>query len=337
MAEKAAAIPPQQWALLAGVRFFLASIIVATHFRFSLGPGAHSWASDLGLALGAGAAVIGFLAISGYSIAHSLETPRGFYLRRFARIWPTLAVATALFAGLIWTLHRPGRPDPDLVAVAGTLLFLNGLLLPNWFGPSWSLAVEAFYYAIAPGLRRLSTWLVVILVAASAYAHWTMAGRGVHAYPDATRGLAHAGLFWAWGLGFLAYRERRNPLFGLMLLLGGLALLDRFNAEGGTAWPLTWIVAAASVGFGARLGLREGPWMRVSNYLGDLSYPLYLLHQPVFFLLFRLGLKSWWVDAPIVLAVSAACLHLVDRPLRRRLVSKTDRARRDAERKLAVV
>jgi peptidoglycan/LPS O-acetylase OafA/YrhL len=309
-------VRPEHWAVLAATRFFLAAVVVDAHYRYVLAPGQTHPASDLGIALGGGVAVIGFLVISGFSIAHSVQERRGFYARRIARIWPTLAISVALFAALIWTFHRPGRPDPDALAVAGTLLFLNGLAFPTWYGPTWSLSVEALYYALAPGLRRLSTPLVALIAAASALSHWNIARLGVTSYPDALHGLAPAGLFWAWGLGFVVYRERHNPLYGLALLAGGAALIRRFNPEGGAWWPATWTIAALAVAYGGRLRF-EGPRLRAAlNYLGDLSYPLFLLHMPVFFLMGRLGVRSWLLVLPLALAASVACLHLVDRPLR---------------------
>ena len=314
--DRGADVRAEHWAVLAGTRFFLACVVVNAHYRYVAGVGQAHPAAQVGIALGGGVAVIGFLAVSGFSIAHSIQQPHGFYARRIARIWPTLAISVALFAALIWTFHRPGRSDPDFVAVAGTLLFLNGLLLPSWYGPTWSLAVEALYYALAPGLRRLATPLVLALAAASALTHWDIARLGVGSYPEALHGLAPAGLFWAWGLGFIIYRERCNPLYGLVLLLGGAGLIWRFNPEGGGWWPATWTVAACAVAFGGWLRF-EGKRLRAGlNYLGDLSYPLFLLHMPIFFLMGRLGVRGWPVVIPVALGASAACLHFVDRPLR---------------------
>lgn len=306
----------EHWAVLAGTRFFLACVVVNAHYRYVGGLGEAHPAARIGVALGGGVAVIGFLAVSGFSIAHSIQQPRGFYARRIARIWPTLAISVALFAALIWTFHRPGRPDPDFIAVAGTLLFLNGLVIPSWYGPTWSLAVEALYYALAPALRRLATPLLLLLAAASALTHWNIARLGVGSYPDALHGLAPAGLFWAWGLGFIVYRERRNPLYGLVLLLGGAGLIWRFNPEGGAWWPATWTVAACAVAFGGRLRFDDKRLRAGLNYLGDLSYPLFLLHMPIFFLMGRLGIRAWWVVIPLALAASAVCLHFIDRPAR---------------------
>src|SRR4051812_3996977 len=68
------------WALLAGLRFFLAFIVFAGHL---------SWFADLGAILtgvssfGGRPAVLGFLLISGLSIGHSIVSrPEGYFRRR---------------------------------------------------------------------------------------------------------------------------------------------------------------------------------------------------------------------------------------------------------------
>ena len=322
---------PQHWALLAATRFILASVVVAGHSRFALTDSVARAASSAAMALGGGVAVIGFLVISGFSIAHSVQQPRGFYARRFARIWPTLLLSVVLFAGLIWTFHRPGRPDPGLLEVLGVLAFLNGLVFANWYGPTWSLSIEVLFYALAPALRRLPVAALAGLVAVSAAAHWqASAWLGVASYPDALHGRAPLGLFWAWGLGFLVFRERRKavagPFWGLVLWLGGGLLIWRFNPEGGGLWAATWTLAALVVGFGGVVRFGSDALRRALNYLGDLSYPMFLLHMPIFFLMGRLGLRQGLVGAIAVLAASALCLHLVDRPLRAHVALALERA-----------
>jgi peptidoglycan/LPS O-acetylase OafA/YrhL len=75
-----------QWNILAGLRFFLAWVAACSHLQ-------HFTAQDDPIVIfqyfSGFAAVLGFLAISGYSIAHSLhKNPQGFYKRRAFRIYP---------------------------------------------------------------------------------------------------------------------------------------------------------------------------------------------------------------------------------------------------------
>jgi peptidoglycan/LPS O-acetylase OafA/YrhL len=80
-------------------------------------------------------------------------------------------------------------------------------------------------------------------------------------------------------------------------------------------------------------GSTEGSTGRISGLLGDLSYPLYIVHYPVMYLFY-----AWLIDnhfysfedtmlmPAIVVAVSIAlayaCLKLYDEPVRKWLAHK---------------
>lgn len=56
---------------------------------------------------------------------------------------------------------------------------------------------------------------------------------------------------------------------------------------------------------------------RVSEYLSDLSFPLYVIHWPIAYMT-MFASTNWplQVVLPITPLASMACLHVVDRPLR---------------------
>jgi peptidoglycan/LPS O-acetylase OafA/YrhL len=76
------------------MRFLLASIVAVAHISdFEKSPFSMFCAASLD----AKAAVVGFLVISGFSIAASLDRdPNGFYFRRFKRIYPIYFFAVLL-------------------------------------------------------------------------------------------------------------------------------------------------------------------------------------------------------------------------------------------------
>ena len=57
--------------------------------------------------------------------------------------------------------------------------------------------------------------------------------------------------------------------------------------------------------------------VKVFDFLGDLSYPIYLFHVAVMALMVLLGFQSLFVFAIGVLGVAAASLYLVDYPTRK--------------------
>lgn len=80
-----------QWPVLGGLRFFLAWVVLCSHLRHSVPAG------DLLMSFqnfNNFSAVLGFLLISGFSIAHSVsKATEGFYRRRFIRVYPLYLAA----------------------------------------------------------------------------------------------------------------------------------------------------------------------------------------------------------------------------------------------------
>jgi peptidoglycan/LPS O-acetylase OafA/YrhL len=83
--------------------------------------------------------------------------------------------------------------------------------------------------------------------------------------------------------------------------------------------PGSYVVAAAGVIQAKHLPAIPKWGARVLNYLGDLSYPLYLVHVPLMFWVNRF--TRWnnpYVYLGLALALSMVLYHGVDAPLRGR-------------------
>jgi len=124
------------------MRFFAAASVVAGHVLYQTAPDSEVWRH---YPLGIGVSF--FFVLSGFVLTWAYDptmSVRGFYLRRFARIYPLHAV-TWLVAFLV--------VDPELAGKARRAL----LLVQVWSGKqtdafamnsvSWSLGCEAFFYA----------------------------------------------------------------------------------------------------------------------------------------------------------------------------------------------
>ena len=317
-------------------------------------------------------AVFVFFVVSGFLIAsHSLARwgelaaidLRGFYVRRIARIAPTLLLLLAVLSAM----HLMGVPDyvidKPTQSLGGALLSALGLYL-NWYEGRtgwlpgnwdvlWSLSVEELFYLgfpLACLLVRRRAALMALLAAFALslpYLRATVGGNEIwleKAYLPAMAAIA-AGVFTA-----LALRDRipgvrsSNALcaFGLfgiaaVLVFGGplwRALRD------GTMLLLVIAAAALLAGLHARaLHGRASPvpglgWLRS---MGRLSYEIYLTHMFVVYGLVGLYRATggdirngyWWY-LPLV----AACWGLgllvarvysdpCDRALRRRWLPAT--------------
>ncbi len=329
--ESANLQPPianSDWKIQAGLRFSLAFIVVAGHLpRFV--PAEGFWNKSL-LKMGqfdAVTAVYCFLVISGYSIAHSIHNnPIGYYRRRLLRIYPLYACAI-LVALVPFLIHGPtidtlgGTIDrPSLGNIAGNLGFLQGFFARPLTSnrPLWTIGVEVFCYLLAPLFVRMTSWQLLALTAISACSFIAHARLQLEFFSRYIYGLPALFLIWAWLGGFLLYRHRANPLYRILLLSLGVLLLC-LNPTYNTKYSFfTYVGAISVVIFASELHLPKR-LLDSLNYLGEISYPLYVFHAP-FFLLFAgvLGFTSAPLLVGLALLGSIGFYHLVDKPIRLR-------------------
>jgi len=315
-------------------------------------------------------AVWSFFCLSGYLMTLVLNQRYGFGsdgLLRYAanralRIYPPYLVALAAMTGLLalrpdWTavLTHTGLPY-----VAGdwirnvALLDLNSRMLPAPILPaSWSLSIELYYYVLmALLLSRSRVTVLLWLVAAVTWAAWANT-TGVAAHLRVTSPAACALPF---ALGATVYfvgqlfspsptepRAAHSQLPNWLLPLAVVVAL----VNAGTAWtwpdlystPLLLHAAASSAVILALAGVARPKatsiMTRLDRQLGDLSYPLFLLHMPVSIVVAAalatftesdLGLGErpalFVLAVPVVLMVSLLLRRVVELPvekLRRRV------------------
>jgi peptidoglycan/LPS O-acetylase OafA/YrhL len=241
--------------------------------------------------------VLGFLIVSGYSIGNSLQRrPEGFFRRRVLRIYPLyfiavlyalvpfLSGADALFTATpMETIARP-----HAWVVLGNLLMLQNLICPPVDSNMlvWTLGIEVTCYLLAPWFRRTRTFYLLLIILGSALVYSLypqLQRRGYGHYATLLWGIPLLMFAWAWLAGFLLQRSGTSLIAGsaVVILCVGVNLIN-------TAYAAPYSVAcvagaAALVTLAPRLWIpaRVGP---VLNYLGDLSYPLYLFHLPTFLL-----------------------------------------------------
>lgn len=332
---------PNEWAVLGCMRFVLASIVMFEHFQNVVDPHQPLFKLE---ELGAMAAVIGFFLISGYSIANSIaHKPKGYFMRRFYRIYPLYFAAWALGAFLYcitspvswptWThsvlLLSPAQTQvsaPTVWELIGSAFFLQGFAVNvmEINSPLWSLSIEVFFYALAPLLRKTPVKLLALIVALSAllyYSGWHPIHQrvGIHLFQTYARqlyGFSAAAFAWAWVLGFVFYFTSDKWIAQVALVALPVFLICGNDELGGEYSAFTLAAVALVIIYARKIkvGLRA---KKVLNYLGDLSYPLYLVHVPVIaYTWFFFKTTNPLLYIAMALAVSAALFHGVDKPLR---------------------
>jgi peptidoglycan/LPS O-acetylase OafA/YrhL len=246
------------------------------------------------------------------------------------------AIAAVLFAAN-WHSARTG------------VNYFNQSLPPSPLQHYWSLSVEEQFYFVWPWLMlallliglRLRFWRHehTRLVAGVAIA--LLSGISlVWAFSDTAHNptAAYFSTFdraWELGLGALTViaaqpiarcDARLRRVVALVGLLGVLCSL--FVVPSSSGFPAPWALlptlsTAAVLGAGAGLSRRSllpltNP---VSQYLGELSYSLYLWHFPVLVLIVTVvpqySVAYWLAGLALIFGLSAASFHLLEDPARR--------------------
>ncbi|GBP98870.1 acyltransferase [Streptomyces spongiicola] len=341
---------------LTGLRFWAALLVVAYHLSRQVGqiPGASelAWYGRSGVTF--------FFVLSGFVLAWTYDgrqvPAKVFLRRRFARVWPLLAVTTALSVGVWLALGKAVSAK----AVAATLLLVNAwipdrVMLQGGNPAAWSLSDEAWFYLVFPvlmalpavrsgrGRRRIwvaacagvvLVWLSGALIAAGVPRVWALD------YLPLTRTLQ----FLLGVVAGLAVARGWRPPIGLWsavaLVVGWhLVLIPWSEAVPDALWygpyhashllstPLfaLLVAAAAHADLNGRTTGLGGEW---AIRLGHWSFAWYLIHEIVIRVwVARHGRPEgvpdtavvWLVVIVVSLALSACAYQWVEHPLERRL------------------
>jgi peptidoglycan/LPS O-acetylase OafA/YrhL len=339
---------------MGGVRLFLALVVAVDHWRlFVLAPAGRSISDQVELGFNAAYAVLFFYVISGFLITYTLSRNytadgRGavaFYRNRFVRIfslyWPVAAIAF-----LALPEARAQFADAGLVDKAAQLLLVG----QDWrkafgcgwtscapgFSPlvagveqAWTLGAELVFYAMAPLLVR--SWRAPLaLLAASLAVRAAFVWRlGPAIDPWTYNFLPSTLCFFLFGVvACRAGREWRRlatPAIGFTLLglsLAAMLALPDNLLDGPRLWLSILPFAAALPGLFA--STKDS---RALNFLGDLSYPVYLSHLLVIALVARPLLSPFVVAGDVaaatmcfvamVAAAAIAARYALERPVAR--------------------
>lgn len=296
------------------LRLFLALVVAQDHYRVNILHGEFRPYMDwLKLGLDAGHAVLLFYAISGFLISYALEHKYRdavtFWQARFVRIYP-LFWALFIFA---WLRYGPGDPlSAALIGSDWVVAFTGGFPFPPYLAPAWTLGAEVTFYAMAPFLLRSTPACIALLLASITVRLYTAHDMefAYHFFPATL-------MFFL--LGHFAQKIIRLPWqLGAAIFVAG-------------AWyvpGVTFDSAAFYVSLAGLLLLLPGLFHatksnRWLNFLGDLSYPVYLSHMIVLGeMYFGLGMTPHlWIFLPACVILAAALHLLIEVPCSRYLPS----------------
>jgi peptidoglycan/LPS O-acetylase OafA/YrhL len=312
-----------------------------------------------------GRAVIFFYIVSGFLMSYVLDrkypaTRTGtyqFFQSRFLRIYP-LWWAVVAFSAL--TLHAQWPDQSSLQFFCSVILFGSDWIVSfatfpkaymSFFAPGteigWTLGIELTFYLLAPWLLRFTRLALALLIGSAVL-------RAVALFVIGPDGPSY--LIWSYFtlpsvlmFFLLGHFARRIPVVGTVgpwpsvaIFFSSLWFSSRNNWPPINDWfPMNFYLAAILFAVALPAIFDATKDNRLSNWLGDLTYPLYLTHTLFLWALFGkwqiLGapgealvafaktLGSPYVASAFVLAtlailcvVAALIVHLIfERPLRR--------------------
>jgi peptidoglycan/LPS O-acetylase OafA/YrhL len=237
-----------------------------------------------------------FFVISGFVITHSLRNHRSsaseigrFVLRRQVRLdpvyWVVLAVMLVLMAVQSLWLNGPGQSVPSVGAILANMFYVQRLAgMDSMLLVSWTLCIEIqFYLFFMAVLWVCHRTIPGDAVGATA---WLMAGLGLGSLALFVESPPMLGVtmlpYWCYFVGgYLCYvgwiqrRQTRLALGYVALFAAGMAYRTNVALFAGLCTMLV-IVSAAWLS-----RLTDWHCGRAVQYLGRISYSLYLIHVPV--------------------------------------------------------
>lgn len=272
-----------------------------------------------------------FFLISGFVIPFSLErlSVRNFLVARFFRIYPLYWIAFLLVMLSVFFVQSRHPSLVDFVRQA--LLLRDWAWIPSLDLVSWSLEIEIKFYilcALAAPLLRAGRLLPLILAVSGLFVLMLIA-KGVDDASFLRWNMvlqydAPVIIFMCCGviLNFL-YRKKigvESAVISVMLVFlfacFSFALSDiyaQFSSKYFISYGLAFIFFGLCYRFRASF-----PESRIISYIADISYPLYLVHAVISFvligLLLKLGLNSYLAILIAFMTVLgiAALLHILE-------------------------
>lgn len=305
-------------------RFLLAALVAISHLWEGMihGPAAY--------------AVWGFFILSGYLMAYVLcfkystskSGLRDYAFNRFLRIYPAYTVAVMAGALTLYVLPRigvlPSTLNPQFVRPHTALEWMSNVFLlpiptPGLFVPvAGALAVEVGAYVLIPlmATNRSAAWLGFIL----SFALNVKYGFGLDSFGERYSGFLTCFMAFSAGALLSQYRESLSQLRAprLSFAAWGFHCLVWLWFP---YWPWTYgLYVSLLLSAWVVLSLAPVKQSRLDQWLGDMSYPVYLFHTTAAIWLVAVGMQMrsfsfFCVAFVITMVVSWLVIRLVDRPL----------------------
>lgn len=293
-----------------------------------------------------------------------------FFKRRLIRLQPMIILG-ALFGAVAFCLQGSVQWDGTKISLSMVMLatlltmFLipvapgavgevrgNGEMFPL-NGPSWSLFFEYIGYVLyALIIRRLSTKALTVLVALAGiglatFSFLNLSGFGNMGVGWSIGGYGYIGgflrLLFSFSMGLLLSRKFKPVKIKGAFWICALSIMILMSIPYVGGQSAMWMnclydslcilfIFPVLVCIGASGQIKDNKDAKIYTFLGDLSYPLYIIHYPLMYLFYswlwtnKLTFEQTWPIAIAMffgsIALGYLSLKLYDEPVRRWLSKK---------------
>lgn len=278
------------------------------------------------------AAVISFFIISGYVMTALIDrrysSPSSivdFYKDRALRLYPQflfyVAVNTAIIYFLLPNSAQSPSVEPKNIALTVAMLplgyYMFGAADPNIAPPAWSLGLELSFYLIFPAIIYLRARGPFFIISAGIFllAYFRFIDTDIYGYR------LLPGVLFIFLCGSYLYRPsskiKHIPFATsaaslLLFIAAAFGLIEKghhaVEVTAGVAIGIPVVYALAKLGF-----------HRIDEFLGNISYGVFLSHFTAIYVAFSMGIHSFdWGHISVIIAssvmLSAASYYLVERP-----------------------
>jgi peptidoglycan/LPS O-acetylase OafA/YrhL len=305
---------------LNGLRFFAAFLVVIMHIHNNMGvsglPQLPAWPilfkglTAVSFFFELSGFLITYLLLKEYKQSHTIQI-KSFYLRRVFRIWPLYFIV--VLSGLLFywkivpALHLPFENNYNLGAAVLLYLFFLANLMNSYFHVggmlhiTWSIAVEEqFYLFWAPLVKRFHKRIPLLIgtVTILSLILHSLNTLNVFHYSKEMQAFIGTlqfhymgfGAAFAWALVNGKKRLLENSFFTnrilqavVVMLLAAYLLFYMKTKTGDLISPIPlalifgWLIITVSTSGRTWISFEN----RVLNYLGKISYGIYMFHMPV--------------------------------------------------------
>ncbi|MEE4688833.1 acyltransferase [Pseudomonas alliivorans] len=266
-----------------------------------------------------------FFVLSGFSMAYGYfgrlsgdSVMRGYFVRRFARIAPFFYVMIVFQLAVLYFVNGITHSPLDVLLHATFVFNFIPHLTEGIVPASWTIGVEMVFYALFPLFIMLCTniWRSAAAVAISTIVA-TKFNIDVRPFENQISSFLYHNFvvqlpYFLWGILFfhiqqaiVARLEERHHrhlcwaliafgFFGVWHLYANSAMFIFFAAQGlRTTWDTLWSIPLGSICLAMALHPSRILSNRVTQYLGKISFSLYLVHPTVLYGFGQAGVYKW--------------------------------------------